>query len=115
MWAWADGELAAERQAPEGIFPQPRKHAAVVVIRAMKAKGGGREQERPSLRLEKLQHWARQRHSGHLLGLAVRQATSPPHTPFAPSMFMYIHQLPPARNCAKLGVGGEGIPSPGSF
>ncbi|XP_040825343.1 transmembrane protein 253 [Ochotona curzoniae] len=39
----------------------------------MKAKGGGREQERPSLRLEKLQHWARQRHSGHLLGLAVTQ------------------------------------------
>ncbi|XP_003474569.1 transmembrane protein 253 isoform X1 [Cavia porcellus] len=31
------------------------------------------EQERPSLRLEKLQHWARHRQSGHLLVLAVSQ------------------------------------------
>ncbi|XP_052047534.1 transmembrane protein 253 [Apodemus sylvaticus] len=30
-------------------------------------------QERPSLRLEKLQHWARHRQSGRLLGLAVSQ------------------------------------------
>ncbi|XP_031216765.1 transmembrane protein 253 [Mastomys coucha] len=30
-------------------------------------------QERPSLRLEKLQHWARHRQSGFLLGLAVSQ------------------------------------------
>ncbi|XP_058522137.1 transmembrane protein 253 isoform X2 [Ochotona princeps] len=44
-----------------------------MVNRAMEAKDGGREQERPSLHLEKLQHWARQRHSGHLLGLAVTQ------------------------------------------
>lgn len=29
-------------------------------------------QERPSLRLEKLQHWARHRQSGHLLVVAVR-------------------------------------------
>ncbi|XP_037690401.1 transmembrane protein 253 isoform X2 [Choloepus didactylus] len=31
---------------------------------------GQREQETPSLRLEKLQHWARHRQSGHLLVLA---------------------------------------------
>ncbi|XP_042535800.1 transmembrane protein 253 [Dipodomys spectabilis] len=31
------------------------------------------DQERPSLRLEKLQHWARHRQSGHLLVLAVSQ------------------------------------------
>uniref|UniRef100_A0A8I6G7N0 Transmembrane protein 253 n=1 Tax=Rattus norvegicus TaxID=10116 RepID=A0A8I6G7N0_RAT len=30
-------------------------------------------QEEPSLRLEKLQHWAKRRHSGHLLVLAVSQ------------------------------------------
>ncbi|XP_055477640.1 transmembrane protein 253 isoform X4 [Psammomys obesus] len=30
-------------------------------------------QERPSVRLEKLQHWARRRQSGHLLVLAVSQ------------------------------------------
>ncbi|XP_037690400.1 transmembrane protein 253 isoform X1 [Choloepus didactylus] len=34
---------------------------------------GQREQETPSLRLEKLQHWARHRQSGHLLVLAVSQ------------------------------------------
>ncbi|XP_060031372.1 transmembrane protein 253 [Erinaceus europaeus] len=31
------------------------------------------EQERPNLRLEKLQHWAKSRQSGHLLVLAVSQ------------------------------------------
>ncbi|XP_051678577.1 transmembrane protein 253 [Oryctolagus cuniculus] len=39
----------------------------------MEDAGGRRQQERPSLRLEKLQHWARHRHSGHLLVLAVSQ------------------------------------------
>lgn len=36
-------------------------------------RAGQQEQERPSPRLEKLQHWARHRQSGHLLVLAVSQ------------------------------------------
>uniref|UniRef100_A0A452TA96 Transmembrane protein 253 n=1 Tax=Ursus maritimus TaxID=29073 RepID=A0A452TA96_URSMA len=39
----------------------------------MEERAAQREQERPSLRLEKLQHWARNRQSGHLLVLAVSQ------------------------------------------
>uniref|UniRef100_A0A8C0CZP3 Transmembrane protein 253 n=2 Tax=Balaenoptera TaxID=9766 RepID=A0A8C0CZP3_BALMU len=39
----------------------------------MEERAGQREQDRPSLRLEKLQHWARHRQSGHLLVLAVSQ------------------------------------------
>ncbi|KAF6352604.1 transmembrane protein 253 [Rhinolophus ferrumequinum] len=39
----------------------------------MEDRAGQREQERSSLRLEKLQHWARHRQSGHLLVLAVSQ------------------------------------------
>uniref|UniRef100_A0A673TGG1 Transmembrane protein 253 n=2 Tax=Suricata suricatta TaxID=37032 RepID=A0A673TGG1_SURSU len=39
----------------------------------MEERAAQREQERPSVRLEKLQHWARQRQSGHLLVLAVSQ------------------------------------------
>ncbi|XP_004421342.1 PREDICTED: transmembrane protein 253 [Ceratotherium simum simum] len=39
----------------------------------MEERADQREQERPSLRLEKLQHWARHRWSGHLLVLAVSQ------------------------------------------
>ncbi|KAI2570243.1 transmembrane protein 253 [Homo sapiens] len=36
----------------------------------MEDRAGEQEQERHSLRLEKLQHWARHRQSGHLLVLA---------------------------------------------
>ncbi|XP_057577290.1 transmembrane protein 253 isoform X3 [Hippopotamus amphibius kiboko] len=36
----------------------------------MEERAGQREQERPSLRLEKLHHWARHKQSGHLLVLA---------------------------------------------
>ncbi|XP_077796688.1 transmembrane protein 253 isoform X2 [Macaca mulatta] len=39
----------------------------------MEDRAGQQEQERHSLRLEKLQHWARHRQSGHLLVLAVSQ------------------------------------------
>ncbi|XP_014419926.1 transmembrane protein 253 isoform X1 [Camelus ferus] len=39
----------------------------------MEERAGQQEQERPSLRLERLQHWARHRQSGHLLVLAVSQ------------------------------------------
>ncbi|XP_019286122.1 transmembrane protein 253 isoform X2 [Panthera pardus] len=39
----------------------------------MEERPAQREQERPSVRLEKLQHWARHRQSGHLLVLAVSQ------------------------------------------
>ncbi|XP_011535386.1 transmembrane protein 253 isoform X3 [Homo sapiens] len=39
----------------------------------MEDRAGEQEQERHSLRLEKLQHWARHRQSGHLLVLAVSQ------------------------------------------
>ncbi|XP_004402191.1 PREDICTED: transmembrane protein 253 [Odobenus rosmarus divergens] len=39
----------------------------------MEKKAAQWEQERPRLRLEKLQHWARHRQSGHLLVLAVSQ------------------------------------------
>uniref|UniRef100_A0A8C9JR74 Transmembrane protein 253 n=1 Tax=Panthera tigris altaica TaxID=74533 RepID=A0A8C9JR74_PANTA len=39
----------------------------------MEERTAQREQERPSVRLEKLQHWARHRQSGHLLVLAVSQ------------------------------------------
>uniref|UniRef100_G1LIU0 Transmembrane protein 253 n=3 Tax=Ailuropoda melanoleuca TaxID=9646 RepID=G1LIU0_AILME len=39
----------------------------------MEERAAQREQERPSLRLEKLQHWARNRQSGRLLVLAVSQ------------------------------------------
>ncbi|XP_047717479.1 transmembrane protein 253 isoform X3 [Prionailurus viverrinus] len=39
----------------------------------MEERAAQREQERPSVRLEKLQHWARHRQSGHLLVLAVSQ------------------------------------------
>lgn len=39
----------------------------------MEDRAGQQEQDRPSPRLEKLQHWARHRQSGHLLVLAVSQ------------------------------------------
>ncbi|XP_036303876.1 transmembrane protein 253 isoform X2 [Pipistrellus kuhlii] len=39
----------------------------------MEDRAGQQEQTRPSPRLEKLQHWARQRQSGNLLVLAVSQ------------------------------------------
>nr|XP_036856613.1 transmembrane protein 253 isoform X5 [Manis javanica] len=39
----------------------------------MKERTGQQEQETPSLHLEKLQHWAMHRHSGHLLVLAMSQ------------------------------------------
>uniref|UniRef100_A0A8C7B9F0 Transmembrane protein 253 n=1 Tax=Neovison vison TaxID=452646 RepID=A0A8C7B9F0_NEOVI len=39
----------------------------------MEERNAQREQERPSLRLEKLQHWAKDRQSGRLLVLAVSQ------------------------------------------
>ncbi|KAM4881511.1 transmembrane protein 253 isoform 5-T5 [Thomomys bottae] len=39
----------------------------------MEHRANGGERERPSLRLEKLQHWIRHRQSGHLLVLAVSQ------------------------------------------
>ncbi|XP_045382868.1 transmembrane protein 253 isoform X2 [Lemur catta] len=39
----------------------------------MEERTGQREEERCSLRLKKLQHWARHRQSGHLLVLAVSQ------------------------------------------
>ncbi|XP_053449949.1 transmembrane protein 253 isoform X1 [Nycticebus coucang] len=39
----------------------------------MEERAGQQEQERHGLRLEKLQHWARHRKSGHLLVLAVSQ------------------------------------------
>lgn len=51
-------------------FSQARNHGALVVKGAMEDRAG--QQERPSLRLEKLQHWARHRQSGRLLVLAVR-------------------------------------------
>ncbi|XP_045863436.1 transmembrane protein 253 isoform X3 [Meles meles] len=54
-------------------FSQPRKHRTPVVSGAMEERAAQQEQERPSLRLEKLQHWARHRQSGHLLVLAVSQ------------------------------------------
>ncbi|XP_047592223.1 transmembrane protein 253 isoform X2 [Lutra lutra] len=54
-------------------FSQPRKHRTPVVSGAMEERAAQREQERPSLRLEKLQHWAKHRQSGHLLVLAVSQ------------------------------------------
>lgn len=45
------------------------------------------EQERPSLRLEKLQHWARHRQSGHLLVLAVRPGCPTPGLSMHPVRF----------------------------
>uniref|UniRef100_F6X232 Transmembrane protein 253 n=1 Tax=Equus caballus TaxID=9796 RepID=F6X232_HORSE len=39
----------------------------------MEERAGQQEEERRSLRLEKLQHWAKHRQSGHLLVLAVSQ------------------------------------------
>ncbi|KAM8935475.1 transmembrane protein 253 isoform 3-T4 [Lycaon pictus] len=39
----------------------------------MEERAARREQESSSLRLEKLQHWARHRQNGHLLALAVSQ------------------------------------------
>ncbi|KAI5189517.1 hypothetical protein MUG91_G317n24 [Manis pentadactyla] len=53
-------------------FSQPRNHKTVVK-ETMKERTGQQEQETPSLRLEKLQHWAMHRHSGHLLVLAMSQ------------------------------------------
>ncbi|KAB1277201.1 Transmembrane protein 253 [Camelus dromedarius] len=44
----------------------------------MEERAGQQEQERPSLRLERLQHWARHRQSGHLLVLAVRPGCPTP-------------------------------------
>ncbi|XP_021530522.1 transmembrane protein 253 isoform X4 [Aotus nancymaae] len=54
-------------------FSQPRKHLVLVGKGAMEDRAGQQEQERHSLRLEKLQRWARHRQSGHLLVLAVSQ------------------------------------------
>ncbi|XP_011932898.1 PREDICTED: transmembrane protein 253 isoform X2 [Cercocebus atys] len=58
---------------PIMYFSQPRKHLILVGKGAMEDRAGQQEQERHSLRLEKLQHWARHRQSGHLLVLAVSQ------------------------------------------
>ncbi|XP_073067670.1 transmembrane protein 253 isoform X1 [Manis javanica] len=54
-------------------FSQPRNHKTSVVKETMKERTGQQEQETPSLHLEKLQHWAMHRHSGHLLVLAMSQ------------------------------------------
>lgn len=44
----------------------------------MEEKAAQWEQKRPKLRLEKLQHWARHKQSGHLLVLAVRPGCPTP-------------------------------------
>lgn len=44
----------------------------------MEERAGQQEEERRSLRLEKLQHWAKHRQSGHLLVLAVRPGCPTP-------------------------------------
>ncbi|XP_071463828.1 transmembrane protein 253 isoform X2 [Marmota flaviventris] len=49
------------------------KHPALVVKGMMEDGANLQEQERPSLRLEKLQHWARHKQNGQLLVLAVTQ------------------------------------------
>ncbi|XP_019484310.1 PREDICTED: transmembrane protein 253 isoform X3 [Hipposideros armiger] len=66
-WNLSHGLQILSRRREEG------KHQASVVKGPMEDRAGQQEQERPSLRLEKLQHWARHRQSGHLLVLAVSQ------------------------------------------
>lgn len=62
-------------------------------------------QERPSLHLEKLQHWARHRQSGHLLVVAVRPGC--PDSGFGQFNSVHIQCIPCARNCPRLGGDAE--------
>ncbi|XP_004482371.2 transmembrane protein 253 isoform X2 [Dasypus novemcinctus] len=72
-------------------------------------RAGQREQERPSLRLEKLQHWARHRQNGHLLVLAVSQLwLAIAVVPFAVSVAC-LNSACHMATALPLGPGGSGL------